>query len=64
MTEEPNQAPTLEEADRYYVEHVQLDDVTIGSPHRTLQDSINKGARQSGDWSEWCRTQPARVAYI
>lgn len=47
MAEDPNQAPTLQEADRYYAEHVQLDDESVGSPHRRLQNSINKGARQS-----------------
>ena len=25
MAEDPNQVPTLQEADRYYAEHVQLD---------------------------------------
>jgi hypothetical protein len=27
MAEDPNQAPTLQEANRYYVEHVQLDEI-------------------------------------
>ena len=47
MGEEQNQVPTLQEADRYYSEHGQLDSEIAGSPHMILQESINKGARQS-----------------
>ena len=47
MAEEQYQAPSLQEAERYYSEHVQLDSATPGSPHKTLQESMNKGARQS-----------------
>jgi hypothetical protein len=49
MAEEHNQAPGLQEAERYYSEHIQLDSEIAGSPHMALQESINKGARQS--WS-------------
>ena len=47
MAEEQSQIPGVQEAERYYSEHVQLDRATTGSPHRTLQESMNKGARQS-----------------
>jgi hypothetical protein len=47
MAEVQSQAPSGQEAERYYSEHVQLDSATTGSPHRTLQESMNKGARQS-----------------
>jgi hypothetical protein len=47
MAEEQGQALSVQEAERYYSEHVQLDSATTGSPHRTLQESMNKGARQS-----------------
>ena len=48
MAEEQNQGPALQEAERYYSEHIQLDSEKIAeSPHTMLQESINKGARQS-----------------
>ena len=47
MAEEQSQAPSVQEAERYYAEHVQLDSETAGSPHRRLQESMNKGARLS-----------------
>ena len=47
MAEEQSQVPTLKEAERYYSEHVQLDSESAGSPHMALQESMNKGARQS-----------------
>jgi hypothetical protein len=47
MAEVQSRAPNVQEAERYYAEHVQLDSETAGSPHRTLQESMNKGARQS-----------------
>ncbi len=47
MAEEQSQAPSVQEVERYYSEHVQLDSATTGAPHRTLQESMNKGARQS-----------------
>ncbi len=47
MAEDPNQVSTLQNAERYCAEHVQLDAEIVGSPQRKLQDSINKGARQS-----------------
>ena len=47
MAEEQNQAPSLQEAERYYSEHVQLDSGIAGSPNMALQESMNKGARQS-----------------
>jgi hypothetical protein len=47
MTEEQNQTPSLQEAERYYSEHVQLDSEIAGSPNMALQESMNKGARQS-----------------
>ncbi len=47
MAEEQSQTPNIREAERYYSEHVQLDSATTESPHGTLQESMNKGARQS-----------------
>ena len=47
MAEEQSQIPGVQEAERYYSEHVQLDSATTGSPHRKLQEAMNKGARQS-----------------
>jgi len=47
MAEEQSQAPSVQEAERYYSEHVQLDSGITGSPNKTLQESMNKGARQS-----------------
>jgi hypothetical protein len=47
MAEEQSQTPTMQEAERYFAEHVQLDSATAGSPHRALQEAMNKGARQS-----------------
>jgi hypothetical protein len=47
MTEEQSQAPTVQEAERYFPEHVQLDSTAAGSPSRALQESMNYGARQS-----------------
>jgi hypothetical protein len=47
MAEEQRQSPGLLEAERYYSEHVQLDSGIARSPHMALQESINKGARQS-----------------
>ena len=47
MAEEQSQAPSVQEAERYYSEHVQLDSATTGSSHKALQESMNKGARQS-----------------
>ncbi len=47
MDEEQSQALSVQEAERYYSEHVQLDSAATGSPHKTLQESMNKGARQS-----------------
>ena len=42
-----SQAPSVQEAERYYAEHVQLDSETAESPQETLQEAMNKGARQS-----------------
>ncbi len=47
MAEEQSQTPTMQEVERYFAEHVQLDSATAGSPHRALQEAMNKGARQS-----------------
>ena len=47
MTEEQNQAPTVQEAERYFPEHIQLDSTAAGSPSRALQEAMNHGARQS-----------------
>ena len=47
MAEVQSQAPSEQEAERYYAEHVQLDSETAESPQKTLQESMNKGARQS-----------------
>ena len=47
MAEEQSQTLNIQEVERYYSEHVQLDSTTTGPPHRTLQESMNKGARQS-----------------
>ena len=47
MAEVQSQAPNVQEAERYYSEHVQLDSGTTGPPNKTLQESMNKGARQS-----------------
>jgi len=47
MAEEQSQTLNIQEVERYYSEHVQLDNTITGSPHRTLQESMNKGARQS-----------------
>ena len=47
MAEEQSQTLNIQEVERYYSEHVRLDSATTGSPHRTLQESMNKGARQS-----------------
>jgi len=47
MAEEQSRAPSAQEAERYYAEHVQLDSATAGSPQTTLQEAMNKGARQS-----------------
>ncbi|MDQ3925963.1 MAG: hypothetical protein M3272_03110 [Actinomycetota bacterium] len=47
MAEEQSQAPRVQEAERYYSEHVQLDTAITGSPLKALQESLNKGARQS-----------------
>jgi hypothetical protein len=47
MAEVQSRAPNVQEAERYYAEHVQLDSETAGSPQETLQESMNKGARQS-----------------
>ena len=47
MAEEQSQTLNIQEVERYYSEHVQLDSGATGSPHRTLQESMNKGARQS-----------------
>ena len=47
MAEVQSQAPSVQEAERYLAEHVQLDSGTAGSPRKTLQESMNKGARQS-----------------
>jgi hypothetical protein len=47
MAEVQSQAPTVPEAERYYAEHVRLDSGTAGSSQETLQESMNKGARQS-----------------
>jgi hypothetical protein len=47
MAEEQSQAPSVQEAERYYAEHVQLNGGTAASPQQALQESMNKGARQS-----------------
>ena len=47
MAEVQSQAPTVQEAERYCPEHVQLDSTAAGSPSRALQESMNKGTRQS-----------------
>jgi hypothetical protein len=47
MAEVQSQAPRVQEAERYYAEHVQLDRGIAGSPQERLQESMNKGARQS-----------------
>jgi hypothetical protein len=47
MAEEQSQILSVQEAERYYSEHVQLDSATTESPHKTLQEAMNKGARQS-----------------
>jgi hypothetical protein len=47
MAEEQSQILSVQEAERYYSEHVQLDSATTRSPHKTLQEAMNKGARQS-----------------
>ena len=47
MAEVQSQAPTVQEPERYYAELVQLDSGTAESPQETLQESMNKGARQS-----------------
>ena len=47
MAEEQSQAPSVQEAERYYAEHVQLDSGTATSPQQALQEAMNKGARQS-----------------
>ena len=48
MAEVQSQAPNVQEAERYYAEHVQLDSSgTAVSTQETLQESMNKGARQS-----------------
>jgi hypothetical protein len=48
MSHEHNQARGLQEAERYYSEHVQLDSgKDAESPHMALQESMDKGARQS-----------------
>ena len=62
MAEEQNQAPSLQEAERYYSEHVQLDSATTGSPHKTLQEAMNKGARQSWRLVGVVKTRRARAA--
>ena len=49
MGEETKPHSSLQEAERYYSEHIQLDSEIAGSPYMALQESINKGARQS--WS-------------
>jgi hypothetical protein len=41
MPEERSQASTVLEAERYFAEHVRLDSTTAGSPHGTLQESMN-----------------------
>ena len=47
MAEEQSQTLNIQEVERYYSEHVQLDSTITGFPRRTLQESMNKGARQS-----------------
>ena len=47
MAEVQSQAPTVQEPERYYAELVQLDSGTVESPQETLQEAMNKGARQS-----------------
>ena len=48
MAEERKQARSLQQAERYYSEYIQLDGEKIAeSPRAMLQESINKGARQS-----------------
>ena len=47
MAEVQSQAPSGQDAERYYAEHVQLDSETAESPQKTLQEAMNKGARQS-----------------
>ena len=47
MVEEHHQAPGLQEAERYYSEHIQLDSESAESPNAMLQETMNKGARQS-----------------
>jgi hypothetical protein len=48
MAEKHNEAPSLQQAERYYSEYIQLDsEKTAESPRAMLQESINKGARQS-----------------
>ena len=47
MAEEQSQTLNIQEVERYYSEHVKLDSAATGSPHKTLQESMNKGARQS-----------------
>jgi hypothetical protein len=47
MGEETKPHSSLQEAERYYSEHVQRDSEIFRSPHMALQEAINKGARQS-----------------
>ncbi len=48
MAEEQNRAPSPQEVERYYSEHVQLNSEDLAeSPHMALQESMNKGASQS-----------------
>ena len=47
MAEVQSQAPTVHEPERYYAKHVQLDRGSAESPQETLQEAMNKGARQS-----------------
>ena len=47
MAEEQSQILSVQEAERYYSEHVQRPSEIARSPHMALQEAINKGARQS-----------------
>jgi hypothetical protein len=62
MAEEQSRILSVQEAERYYSEHVQLDSATTGSPHKTLQEAMNKGARQSWRLVGVVKTRRARAA--
>jgi hypothetical protein len=38
MAEEQSLIPSVQEAERYYSEHVQLDSASTGSPHRRFRN--------------------------